>query len=331
MIYYEKYEYKDGIYVGVGELIEEEIEEFLEGPHIGKRGNYKGPQIFVLSGGEMNVSEESYLYKNTLYDFLVNLSEGQLNPQWISKASGMFGPLGRDSFRKVENGYYCNSFNFEEEWFKTEAEKLRNLRIAFYELYGAEQRNSDLSTIKIIFKNSEDEKEFNEKMSNLDNIQQFEYFSEIIKKNELKIKEKIPHRHTPKKNINIAKNIFFDRLNECMINVRPLHNWDSDRNQIKVTYQPLNIFGFAALKILDSHQKKMNYYFCKECNELNYMKRSGSHICPTCRNRMKQRRKNIRTDFSEGLSLEDVIKKRKSATREEIEKIYLEFKKKESI
>lgn len=297
MIYYDRYEYEDGKYIGNGELITEDIDEFLEGKHVGKRGNYKGSQILLLCGGRIdeNNKRNHWTYKKDLYHFIQgfqeNINSQKINPNSIGKISGMLGPLGKQNFIKKNGNYYCGSFTFEEDWFSEESRKLRKLRISFQELHGIKkivsQPFSSKTKIDII------------KVSNKDN--------DVLKKE------------------------FLDSLNDCMDNVRLLYVLDEKTDKLKTIHQPINIFGYAALKFLLFHQKKMNFYFCKMCDELNYMKRASSFICPNCQNKLKQRRKNIKDDFERGLSVEEVSQKRKSSSFEEIEKLYIEYKHKKRV
>lgn len=123
------------------------------------------------------------------------------------------------------------------------------------------------------------------------------------------------------------KRIILEHISDCMSNVRYVHEWNARSGEINVTPQPMNTFGEITLMILDTFKKDMAFITCERCGDIKRMKRESSHICRRCQVSYNKRRFNIKQDLLQGLSLEDILAKRKRMDKNEIIKMHNELQK----
>lgn len=186
----------------------------------------------------------------------------------VERMVGMFGPLGKDDFKREGANYHCSSFVFDKDWFYEEMKKVSALVMVFN-----------------------------------------------------KINEKPRRTETDKR-------IILEHISDCMSNVRYVHEWNTRSGEINVTPQPMNTFGEITLMILDTFKKDMAFITCEKCGDIKRMKRESSHICRRCQVSYNKRRFNIKQDLLQGLSLEDILAKRKRMDKNEIIKMHNELQKK---
>lgn len=316
-IYYDKWLEKDGVFEGYGSIVR--TDSFLSSDTI-KAFRY----FLTLDSDEITVNEfydkiltfSNLLAKGVIYGAAVlrifekivykiaNLIVGnedkdiKFNEPTFKEIAieeddlikilvSLFGVLGKDSFVSDGENLHCKEFTFDREWFFEEFKKVSKL-MGMFDFY-----NDGLN-----------------------------FWNKNNFKGVMEVKEG-GNTHTL-----YNKKKVLEAINTCMHNVKTVYSIDNSKDAgLKQKQVPMNIFGAMTLEFLDALKKDMAFVTCEECGDVKPMKRESSHICRRCQNASYQRKKNIKEDVKRGLSLEDILAKRKRMDKNEIIKMYNELKK----
>lgn len=336
MKYYSQYAYKDGVYVGIGELIEVDTTSKKQNDaHIKRQRN-------MSKLAQHRMPNPAAIFPRTFEEVVETFGLGEGENVAVMNMAYNYGSLGRNDFEKDENGVYvCTKFHFDKDWFVKEVEKIQRLHAAFIHYVGYKRRKNETP------------KRFNEIQDRLSNLitthiidsQQngieptkftIDDFTEHFTKEEIEYKKKMSIRynngewrkivtvneHKDKKSLDD----FMTALNDCMDNVRAsisAYSVHSGKIELRTDeYEPLNIFGAHVLHLLDMYKKDMSMIKCKKCGTETTMKNNGSHICESCQNAKRQRKKYIRASIKQGLTLDEILKKHSKMDSEEVKEHY---------
>lgn len=119
-----------------------------------------------------------------------------------------------------------------------------------------------------------------------------------------------------KVNVNAKKDAanrdrFLYALNDVMHNVREIRSWDKGHKCFVTEQIPVNCFGYFALFALQSLKTNKGYYNCEECGRAEFFNHKSIKMCDPCKAAKRKRKSYIKKDVLEGLSLEQVLAKRK--------------------
>lgn len=336
MIYYSSYKKNGDFFEGTGTRIIEDRKDFLQ-----------NDDSFIRLTAELEVGKLWELGIDDFYDFyrrffekadevahqfnefqrdMEKLQKGQLlmdTSDWIDnlkkgmeKAAQMTKEEGESSVKRFRENLKKVSEERErletKERIKTDYSNDDNLferLISYYGIIGQDAFRKDGDNYRCE-KFSFNKQWFYEEMKKVSKM--VVLFNEI---NEKKVQT------------NTDKTKLLNAISNCMSNVRYIHEWESKRAEIKVTPLPMNVLGEVTLIVLDAFKKEMAFITCEKCGDIKRMKRESSHICRTCQNASYQRKNNIKKDMKQGLSLEDILAKRKRMDKNEIIKMYNELKK----
>lgn len=277
MCYYNQYVYENGVYVGIGELIEvDTISRKRDKNHERKELNVWDLAQHRMPGNPQN------LFPRTFNEIIEVFGDGAGENVAVMNLSYHYGVLGMNDFEKNEDGIYiCKQFRFDKDRFMNEVSKIQRLSAALTHYIG------------------------------------FAYEKEGKKHSFNDHKD----RH--------SLDALLEVLSNCMDNVRAsitaysLHN---GKIELKTdNYEPLNIFGAYALRIFDLYKKDMSMIDCLKCGAKTPMKNSGSRICSSCQNRIRQRKHSVRKSVEAGLSLDAALKKHAQIPVEDVKAFYNEI------
>lgn len=348
--YYEYYVERNGRYVGAGELIEESSSKLFE--------QKRSKQFQLSRKASMQRLAECFLPHLTKVPFkdanelLEKVSNG-VEGTSISTLSYLLGPLGANNFKLNGNGVYvCSSFIFDLEWFEEQLVKIQALHRAYEYYMGKEKQTFELpkryenvrktfnehlikvskeSSVSLNFEQLKDE---NDTVRELNNDllsqwqleayerltpQQQKLFDEMPNKSEITTKTTGSHRDEK------SKQQLLDAITLCMDNVRavlkPGYKTEKD---IRVEYEPLNIFGVYVISVIEAYKKNLGFVNCTKCGQPHYtMIRSGG-VCEGCLRARRQRKINVKRDIQKGKSLEEIISSRRTSP-EELTELYNEI------
>lgn len=339
MKYYSQYAYKDGVYVGIGELIEVDTTSKKQNDaHIKRQRN-------MSKLAQHRMPNPAAIFPRTFEEVIETFGLGEGENVAVMNMAYNYGSLGRNDFEKDENGVYvCTKFHFDKDWFMKEVGKIQRLHAAFIHYVGYKRRK--VETPKLF-------NEIQDRLSNLitthiidsqqNGIEPTKFtiddFAEHFTKEEIDYKKKTFVRYKKGEfskvyTINDHKDDkslkdFMNALNDCMDNVRAsisaysLHN---GKIELKTDeYEPLNIFGAHTLHVLEMYKKDMGLITCIKCKKQTTMKGTGSHICESCQNAKRQRKKYIRASVKQGLSLGKILQKHSKMEQKEVIEHYNEI------
>ena len=144
MIFFERYVYEDGVFVGKGKKVSGDIQNYLESTPFSHK------EVFTLHPKVIKNNKNSFRNNDYLWDIhqvkvrrLLKYSDeaeykSLLDKRLVEFWFGFLGPIGRNDFEYDGKNYICSNFKFDREWFEKEYKKLSRLRKSFYEYHGLE-------------------------------------------------------------------------------------------------------------------------------------------------------------------------------------------------
>lgn len=148
MYFFDEYKFDGEYFVGEGERFGNDISDYLAGSLRDSKSflptGFDGSHKILTGlhiGGQPSPDTKWMLVQSFLKrreHFKLNYPEHlQLNLEsTVELLQRLLGPLGKNDFVREKGDYICYKFKFDEEWFRSECEKLEKLGHAFHKYHG---------------------------------------------------------------------------------------------------------------------------------------------------------------------------------------------------